>query len=479
MLSATQPARFFWAVVMVVLAVARATGDGPIEETLKSVVLIRTPGGLGSGFIVKERSLVATNYHVIEGETEATAEFLDGTSIPISGFVTVSPRHDLAVLRLAEDGPAAPLEFLVGKAELGADVFALGSPKGLAGSVSKGAVSSYRMWGDVVGRLPNEVGHLDYDPDATWVQTDAAVNRGNSGGPLVTLDGRVVAVNTLASSVHAGQNMNFSVAIGHLEVMLDHLLPIPLQMSLLPKQKNARPAGGAEAVGQRTKEFWNSMAHILGTMSTEHRKVAIRLGDFVPPPSNDPADQKRSEPSLRAKGLARSEADRREMARLAGGSHNINSENRWRYRMMLDQQRYAAEQATRGRAYLDVDCKAPATAARELDQLPANGVDEAAVEFCTRLATTLRRWSSAAEAAMDAAGRSSSSRLRQSAELEHLKSVQEDAIHLRDILGPEIKVRLERSYGIELGPVMQFTPEQEQLFEGTWRKSPSVALPAN
>jgi hypothetical protein len=506
MLSATQPARFFWAVVMVALAVTPATGDGPIEETLKSVVLIRTPGGLGSGFIVKERSLVATNYHVIEGETEATAEFLDGTAIQVSGCVGLSAQHDLAVLRLAEDGPAVPLVLLEGRADLGTDVFALGSPKGLAGSVSKGSVGAYRRWREVAERLPNELGHFGYDPDGTWVQTDTAVIRGNSGGPLVTVTGEVVAMNTLASSVQAGQNMNFSVAGSHLDVMLDHLWPIPLQLSLLPKQKDARPAAGAAAMGQRTKEFWDAMTRILGTKEVEEQETAIRLGDFIPAirdikPALPPAESERLMRQLAY--LGKTETRKRDPkhppsaadlvalypkqfggltpAQIASVDHELQGAARLAQRriaradgnifgQMADELRQKQEDIVRKeQSYLESDSQAAARAADAIDSLDSSGVDPTLVEHSVRLATRYRRLALTSRALKVAFSRADVT-ADLSQKWQAWKDCRSDVREYENVVCPELKVRLERSYEIELGPLFLVTPEQAKLFEGTWEK---------
>ena len=134
---------------LLVCLIHSTTTGGPIEDAAKSVVLVRTPDGLGTGFVVQDRSLIATNFHVIDGASEAKVEFPDGETITVTGFLVASPGYDLAILKLAEPAKATPMRLSDTKPDLGEEVFTVGSPKGLAGSVSKGVVSAHRRWSDL------------------------------------------------------------------------------------------------------------------------------------------------------------------------------------------------------------------------------------------------------------------------------------------------------------------------------------------
>ena len=166
-------------------------------------------GGLGSGFIVDDAGHVVTNNHVVEGAEDIRVRLSDGREFEarIQGR---DPSTDLAVLRIEDpkDLPR-PLELVDdAEVEVGDWVLAIGSPFGLSRTVSSGIVSA-------TGR--GNVGVTDYE---NFIQTDAAVNPGNSGGPLVDLDGRVVGVNTAIAS-RTGGNHGVAFAVpSHLAAMV-------------------------------------------------------------------------------------------------------------------------------------------------------------------------------------------------------------------------------------------------------------------
>jgi S1-C subfamily serine protease len=182
------------------------TEETPYEtvyrETIPSVVLVRVygddgPVGQGSGFVHPDGSHVVTNQHVVEGGSTVRVRFHDGTWAEgeIEGTDVYS---DLAVLSTETPSTATPLELVDEPAPIGTQVVALGAPFSLGGSVSAGIISG------VDRSLPSQTGFSISDA----VQTDAAVNPGNSGGPLVTLDGRVAAVINSGQ----GENVNFGIS---------------------------------------------------------------------------------------------------------------------------------------------------------------------------------------------------------------------------------------------------------------------------
>ena len=155
----------------------------------------RQEGSLGSGFIISADGVVITNNHVIENADEITAVFSDGTELKAE-LIGTDPETDVAVLRLIT-GDSLPFVELADSdaAEVGDWVMAIGNPFGFGGSVSAGIISA---------RNRNTGGRYD-----DFIQTDAAINRGNSGGPLFNLAGEVVGVNTAIISPTGG-----SVGIG-------------------------------------------------------------------------------------------------------------------------------------------------------------------------------------------------------------------------------------------------------------------------
>ncbi len=174
----------------------RGAASGELGELQKK--FSRQPVSLGSGFIIDASGIVVTNNHVIDNADEITVNLHDGREFKAT--VTGRDREtDLAVLQLDAGGAKFPF---VGfgddsSARVGDWVIAIGNPFGLGGSVTVGIVSARN-------RDINSGGQYD-----DFIQTDAAINRGNSGGPLFDLDGRVIGVNTAIFSQTGG-----SVGVG-------------------------------------------------------------------------------------------------------------------------------------------------------------------------------------------------------------------------------------------------------------------------
>jgi S1-C subfamily serine protease len=175
---------------------------GVAERLTPKVASLRVPRGdqrqgragesLGSGVVFTGDGFLLTNAHVVGQSGAGTAEFSDGTSAPFR-VVGADPLSDLAVLRA--DGPTPePAEF--GEADklvVGQLVVAVGNPLGLAGSVTAGVVSALGRSLPARGRVIEDV-----------IQTDAALNPGNSGGALADAEARVVGINTAVAGVGLG-----------------------------------------------------------------------------------------------------------------------------------------------------------------------------------------------------------------------------------------------------------------------------------
>ncbi|MEM7214824.1 MAG: Do family serine endopeptidase [Pseudomonadota bacterium] len=152
----------------------------------------------GSGFFVSEDGYVVTNNHVIENGSKFTIVSSDGTEYDAS-LVGTDPRTDLAVLKVESDEEFTYVDFGNKRPRIGEWVVAVGNPFGLGGTVTAGIVSAH-------GR---EIGASRYDD---FIQIDAAVNKGNSGGPAFNLNGEVVGVNTAIFSPSGG-NVGIAFAI--------------------------------------------------------------------------------------------------------------------------------------------------------------------------------------------------------------------------------------------------------------------------
>ncbi len=160
----------------------------------------RVSKSLGSGVIVDPSGLVVTNYHVIEGMTEAKVALSDKREFE-ARIVLRDPRTDLAVLRIKGGENFPVLELGDSDAlEVGDFVIAIGNPFGVGQTVTQGIVSALAR---------TQIGINDY---GFFIQTDAAINPGNSGGALVDLDGRLVGVNSAIYS-RTGGSMGIGFAI--------------------------------------------------------------------------------------------------------------------------------------------------------------------------------------------------------------------------------------------------------------------------
>src|SRR5499426_2743150 len=156
----------------------------------------RRVNSLGSGFIIDSAGIVVTNNHVIADADEITVILNDGSRIKAE-LIGKDQKTDLALLRIKTDKPLKSVKF--GNSDglrLGEWVIAIGNPFSLGGTVTAGIVSARNR-------------DINSGPYDNYIQTDAAINRGNSGGPLFNLDGEVVGVNTAIISPSGG-----SIGIG-------------------------------------------------------------------------------------------------------------------------------------------------------------------------------------------------------------------------------------------------------------------------
>jgi len=174
------------------------------------------PRGEGSGFIWDAYGHVVTNFHVIDGVSEATVWLNNGKSYQAS-LVGVSPAHDLAVLKIdmSSDTPS-PLNIGTSKdLKVGQSVYAIGNPFGLDYSLTSGIVSALDRTLNVGNGL--DIEHL--------IQTDAAINPGNSGGPLLDSAGRLIGINTAIyspSGAYAG--IGFAVPVDTINRVVPNII---------------------------------------------------------------------------------------------------------------------------------------------------------------------------------------------------------------------------------------------------------------
>jgi len=168
---------------------------------------------LGSGFIVDPKGIVVTNNHVIDNADQVTVTMHDGREFKAS-IRAVDRETDIALLQI--DAPPAKLPFVTfgnsNVARVGDWVLAIGNPFGLGGTVTVGIISARNR--DI------DAGNFD-----DFIQTDAAINRGNSGGPLFDMAGRVIGINTAIYSQTGGSvGVGFAVPADLASIVVDQLL---------------------------------------------------------------------------------------------------------------------------------------------------------------------------------------------------------------------------------------------------------------
>lgn len=218
----------------------RPPGEPPPDE--------RRMQSLGSGFIIDPSGLIVTNNHVIEGADQITVTLQDNTALKASvvGRDTVG---DLALLKVKADKPLPSLQFGDSRAmRIGDWVLAIGNPFGLGGSVTAGIISAR-------GRDIHEGPYDDF------IQTDAPINRGNSGGPLFNMDGQVIGINTAIYSPTGGSiGIGFAIPSNIAKIDVEQL------------RKFGHPRRGW--LGVRIQEVTPDIAESLGLPSPEGAMVA-------------------------------------------------------------------------------------------------------------------------------------------------------------------------------------------------------------
>ena len=170
--------------------------------------------GLGSGFIISSEGYVVTNNHVISGADQITVIFNNGIDEVPAELVGTDPKTDIAVLKIDPD--KVDIKNVnwgdSGSSRVGDIVLAIGNPLGLGGTVTSGIISSINR--DIGG-----------GPYVDFIQTDAPINRGNSGGPLFNLDGEVIGINSMIISQTGGSvGLGFSIPSNTAKLIVEQII---------------------------------------------------------------------------------------------------------------------------------------------------------------------------------------------------------------------------------------------------------------
>lgn len=174
-----------------------------VATSLDKVVGIKAGAGSGTGFVAESTGLIFTNRHNVQSRKTVDINYADGTQTT-ADVIFRDREKDLAILRPANPRIKSPLPLCFGSyPKPGEEVFALGNPMGLANTVTRGIVSSVRRSAGEFRTVAPE--------GTTLIQTDASVNPGNSGGPLLNSNGEVVGIVTF--KISPGDGLNFALSI--------------------------------------------------------------------------------------------------------------------------------------------------------------------------------------------------------------------------------------------------------------------------
>jgi serine protease Do len=199
----------------------RVPKGSPFEEFFEDFFSAKRGGGrqerkvssLGSGFVIDGKDgLIVTNVHVIDGADEIIANFADGSKLKVEKVLGRDAKTDLALLKVTPKKPLVAARFgSSASVQVGDWVMAIGNPFGLGGTVTVGIISA-------------KARDINSGPYDDYLQTDAAINKGNSGGPLFNMSGEVVGVNTAIISPTGGSiGIGFAVPADNVVRVVDQL----------------------------------------------------------------------------------------------------------------------------------------------------------------------------------------------------------------------------------------------------------------
>ena len=185
----------------------------PFEDMLKEfgTPQERQSSALGSGFIINEKGIIVTNNHVIEGAEDIVVQVNGGKEFKAK-VIGADPLSDIAVLQLDTKDKFIPVKFGDSdKARIGDWVIAIGNPFGFGGTVTSGIISARNR----------SIGLSRYED---YIQTDASINSGNSGGPLFDMNGDVIGINTAILGRSGNVGIGFSIPSNSAKIVIDQLI---------------------------------------------------------------------------------------------------------------------------------------------------------------------------------------------------------------------------------------------------------------
>ena len=246
--------------------VVREPGSGLVAASPRSRSA-HVVGQSGSGFVIDASGVIATNWHVVESSFEITVTFEDNSRVPAT-VIAAARTMDIALLKVDPPHPLTPVRFGDSdKLQIGDPVLVIGNPLGIGMSVTAGIVSA----------LNRDIADTPYDH---FIQTDAAINHGNSGGPMFNSEGELVGLNTALYSPTSGSvGLGFAIPANDVRFVVERLLKFGWM----------RPGWIGVKIQQVTPEMADAigMARPQGSLVTAvladgpAAKGGLRVGDII------------------------------------------------------------------------------------------------------------------------------------------------------------------------------------------------------
>ena len=275
-----RPWQWFWGWCVRPALAGKVTQSGrqlsrKVEHSVAKVIVELEQGqGHGSGYIVDESGVIVTNAHVVKVARRKDVKRVyvtfpadgDKKEYATEGFLDVQPTRDLALIRIKPEGRTLkPLQLCEQPPSPGETVLTFGSPLGLDNTPAFGHVTAYRTGRDIDQVFSGLAGKGYYEKvqgyslDASWVQHNAAMSPGNSGGPLLNMRGEVLGLNTW--HIPGGENLNFATSAANIRAFLAGASKLVKAWSELPpwqgagEEEKEGPGGNAGITLAAWKEF--------------------------------------------------------------------------------------------------------------------------------------------------------------------------------------------------------------------------------
>lgn len=232
--------------------------DGALDSAMSSVVVVNADDRSGAAFLCITNQWVATSLHVVLGTKNIAIHTDDEQVIAVDGFCLADETKDLVLLHLEKPLNRKPLRLVPQLPAVGSEIYAIGNPHGLGGTVTKGIISGIRLGRQLKKVARDPLAELILRDDEPWVQFDAPIQPGNSGGPIVDSHGAVVGI----------------VSRGLREQDISFASPVVTIAQLSPQSSELKPKP-VDKMHEDCAKFWELVQH-LASVSVDTKFMWLR-----------------------------------------------------------------------------------------------------------------------------------------------------------------------------------------------------------